>query len=328
MRFQQPSRRAMLSTALVGLSRLPEAAIASIPAASAHSSAQIASGLIRNLVAETPEIGGTLLRLAFHDCVTRDGAEGGSNGSVRFELDWRENRHLDVAISALDPIHQSVGSDLSYADLIVLAGAEAVAAAGGPTISMRELGTGRIDASKADPRSLRAPVIGGRDPCPPAPAECRSRISSTLPEPGLSTDGMRAYFRRLGFSDDELVALCGAHSLGRHASLLGVSRECLRMKPAMSDACIETGKRLPFVSSHPDQFDNSYFAALLRWRAQSLEPGEAYFIPTDVTLVLDPVFRRIVMRFARDESAFFNAWRRAYVKLAHIGFTQGQTTPK
>ena len=30
-------------------------------------------------------------------------------------------------------------------------------------------------------------------------------------------------FKRLGFSDDELVALCSAHSLGRHASLLGVS---------------------------------------------------------------------------------------------------------
>ena len=78
-----------------------------------------------------------MLRLAFHDCVTRDGAEGGSNDSVRFELDWRENRHLDVAISALDPIHQSVGSDLSYADLIVLAGAGAVAAAGAQRFDAR-----------------------------------------------------------------------------------------------------------------------------------------------------------------------------------------------
>ena len=92
------------------------------------------------------------------------------------------------------------------------------------------------------------------------------------------------------------------------------------MKPSISDACIEQGRRLPFVSSNPDRFDNSYFTALLKWEKRDLEPGEANFIPTDVTLVLDQRLRRHVELFASDEAAFFAVWRRAYCKLVRIGF--------
>ena len=52
------------------------------------------------------------------------------------------------------------------------------------------------------------------------------------------------------------------------------------------------------------KFDNSYFTALLKWEKRDLEPGEANFIPTDVTLVLDQKLRRHVERFASDEAAF------------------------
>ena len=55
---------------------------------------------------------------------------------------------------------------------------------------------------------------------------------------------------------------------------------------------------------------------------QALQPGEANLIPTDVTLVLDPRYRRVVERFARDESQFFAEFRRAYVKLVHVGFAE------
>ena len=315
------SRRAVLTTAAASCALTRPKPLFSTTLADAQ--AAMATALVRELLVDQPMLRGTLLRLAFHDCVTRDGGEGGSNGSVRFELDWRENRHLDVAVSALDKVHAQLSDaplgGVSFADLIALAGAEAVASAGGPAISPQEIGTGRVDASTADPRFLRRPIVGGGERCPPVPAECRAQVSSTLPTPGLSTDGMRAFFRRLGFSDDETVALCGAHSLGRHASLLGVSKECLRMRPTISDTCIEQGRRLPFVTSNPDTFDNSYFKALLKWESKALEPDEAYFIPTDVTLVLDPGFRRLVQRFASDEAAFFAAWRRAYCKLVRIG---------
>ena len=93
---------------------------------------------------EEPELAGTLLRLAFHDCITHDSGLGGSNGSIRWELGSRENRHLEVGIAALDNIHDA--SECSFADLIAGAGAAAVTAAGGPVISASDIGVGRIDA--------------------------------------------------------------------------------------------------------------------------------------------------------------------------------------
>ena len=132
------------------------------------------------------------------------------------------------------------------------------------------------------------------------------------------SSGLRLFFGRLGFSERETVALCGAHTLGRHASLLGVSRECLHVAP-LTDACIETGVRLPFVAEDADVFSNSYFRSLLRWYARDLD-GSAAFIPTDVVLVLDPRFRAVVQAFAADEDAFFAAFSSAYLRLVHLGF--------
>ena len=271
---------------------------------------------LRTTLAAEEALAGTLLRLAFHDSVTRDGGEGGANGSVRYELTWRENRHLGIALQALEPIQARHGCSL--ADLIACGGALAVSSAGGPSISLRELGLGRHDSTSADPRQLRSPV--GTRGCPPSPKECRGRVDSTLPSTGLDTDGLRRFFSRLGFSVEEAVALCGAHTLGRHASLIGVSKTCLRENP-LSDACIESGTRLPFVGGDADAFSNSYFKALLAWEERTLQPGDANFIPTDVVLTLSPQLREVVRSFAQDESRFFAAFRRAYLRLVRIGFT-------
>jgi catalase (peroxidase I) len=37
----------------------------------------------------------------------------------------------------------------------------------------------------------------------------------------LDSDGVRLFFGRLGFPEEEIVALMGAHTLGRFTSLLG-----------------------------------------------------------------------------------------------------------
>ena len=80
-------------------------------------------------------------------------------------------------------------------------------------------------------------------------------MKATLPSAGLDADGLGAFFgpRRLGFDDSAIVALSGAHTLGRHASLLGVSKACLRN---LTDECILTGTRQPFVGGDPDAFSN------------------------------------------------------------------------
>jgi hypothetical protein len=82
---------------------------------------------VRRLVSKDPKIAASLLRLAFHDAIARDTElrSGGANGSIRFELDRRANYGLSRPIEALAKIQTASG--LSWADTIVLGGAEAVA---------------------------------------------------------------------------------------------------------------------------------------------------------------------------------------------------------
>ena len=252
-------------------------------------------------VAADATVAGALLRLAFHDAVRRaDGQTRGADGSIQYEIPDAENVRLGrplALVMAMKP------DGLSVADAVAVAGAAAVEASGGPRIA---IGLGRLDASAAAPATLGRPIKQPGD-------EARDVVKRTLPEPGLSTVGLRRYFRRVGLSDQELVALMGAHTLGRHNTLLNMTKACLRN---LTRECLETAPvRAPFEARTPDAFDNSYYSLLLAWDDRSLERGKANFIPTDVALVLDASFRRHVVAFARSEPLFRTTFARAYAKL-------------
>ena len=76
--------------------------------------------------------------------------------------------------------------DISYADLIALAGARAVRITGGPDI---DVGVGRKDAIGADPP--------GR-----------------LPGENFSAQEQLEAFGAMGISPQQFIALCGSHTLG------------------------------------------------------------------------------------------------------------------
>lgn len=259
---------------------------------------------VREVVLAQPELAAAFVRLAFHDAATRDGSDGGPNGSIRFELDRPANLRLRVPLAAVEEARGALAPSLSLADAIALAGAEAVEAAGGPHIAVE---LGRRDASSADPETLARPIRA---------TEPRDGVTSTLPDAGLSSVGLRRYFARLGLGERDFVALSGVHGLGRHPSLVGMPRECLRK---LTPACLEAApNRPPFVTSSVDRFSNEYFRALLRWYARDIERGEAFFIPTDVALVVDAGLRRWVTVYARDEGAYRDAFARAYAKLCRV----------
>jgi len=249
-----------------------------------------------------PDTAAALLRLAFHDAVTRKGRRGGPNGSVRYELSRSENLGptLEAAVRALEPVVRQC--QVSWADAIAVGGAAAVEASGGPII---EVGTGRTDSLEADPDGL-------------------------LPDPGLTAGAIRDFFaERLGLTDEETVALCGAHTLGRWTSFIDVSKECLSKEEPEQWACSRReGRRLPFTE-HPGRFNSEYFQALVEWyqRRQAPAPTKRWkdrpedrlaplnLLPSDVGLLFDGKLRTVVSRFASDEPAFFAAFARAYLKL-------------
>jgi len=263
---------------------------------------------VNNLLQNDPSLAGPLIRLAFHDAATFQRDEsGGPNGSIRFELEWNENRGLSKPLEIVENIHNSSAA-LSLSDTIALAGAQAVETAGGPHIPIR---LGRVDATTADSLYLQTPFRGTMDD--------KSLVTRTLPSAGLDSVGLRRYFQRFHLSQAEFVALSGIHGLGRHVSLLGMSKECLRN---LTKTCLEEAPvRLPFVTSSVNRFDNSYFQYLLKWYNREIELGEAAFLPTDVALVVDSGLRRHVQRFAENDDLYRRIFTRAYQTLVETTAT-------
>lgn len=131
-----------------------------------------------------------VLRLVFHDAGTFEILEnaGGMNGSIVFELDRPENTGLKKPLKILGKAKAEVDmiQPVSWADIIAVAGAEAVSVCGGPNIPVQ---LGRIDSMVPDPEGK-------------------------LPQESLDASSLKRCFQRKGFSTQELVALSGAHTLG------------------------------------------------------------------------------------------------------------------
>lgn len=266
----------------------------------------------RNILKTNDSMAGPLVRLAFHDATT-----GYPNASIRFELERPENRGLTQPLQLLtdlwlsDFMTQHKQTTLSFADAIALAGSTAIHHAGGPFIPIR---VGRKDASEADPATLSRSSLNFNN----MSSQQVQYLTQSMPSAGLNSEGLRRYFSRLGLRQEEWVALCGVHGMGRHVSLLGMSKTCLRK---LTKNCLENAPvRLPFVTSSVDQFDNRYFQYLLRWYHREIDTlGEIAFIPTDVALVVDPGLRSHVERFSVHPDTYATTFARAYQKLVERG---------
>ena len=125
---------------------------------------------------------------------------------------------------------------------------------------------------------------------------------------------MRDIFYRQDFNDQEIVALSGAHALGRcHA-----------------DASGYVG---PW-SGTPLLFNNSYFVLLkgLKWapndeaaKFQYKDPsGQLMMLPSDIALIEDAKFKKYVDVYAKDQKKFFADFADAFEKLESLG-TSGLT---
>jgi len=269
----------------------------------------------REVLQSDPTLAGSIVRLAFHDATTRDiincgrTTMGGPNGSIQYEIEGRnENRGLSRPMKVVHSICNEVSDlEISLADTIALSGAAAVECSGGPEIKIR---LGRKDATEPDPAKIKHPVQMQTE---------RSKVETTLPSAGLDSDGLRLYFQRLGLSEAEWVALCGAHDLGRHITLLNMPKSCLKN---LTRECLEDAPvSIPFVTKNPDTLSNVYYQKLLEWNDRKIELGEVAFIPTDVDMVVDAGLRKYVERYAKDEQEFFRNFRIAYQKLVDVSAT-------
>ena len=209
------------------------------------------AGVLENEDYDDGSYGPVLVRLAWHASGTYDhkSKTGGSSGaSMRFEPESKHgaNAGLEVARDLLEPIKKQFPW-ISYADLWTLAGAVAIEEMGGPSIPWRPGRQDAIDSNSCTP--------DGR-----------------LPDGDKGASHIRDIFYRMGFDDREIVALCGAHTLGR----------------CHSD---RSGWVNPWTRA-PTTFSNLFFQELVnnKWRKkknfaplQYEDPtGEIMMLPTDM----------------------------------------------
>ena len=250
-----------------------------------------------------------LVRLAWHDSGTFDQAAGtgGANGSIRFdrELAHDANAGLKKAVGFLRPFKHRFPV-LSWADIIQLASAESIELAGGPRIPMRY---GRFETSTA--------------------AECP--VEGNLPDAMLGAQHLRDVFHRMGFGDRDIVALSGAHTLGRaFKERSGAVEEGYGAGTKFTGgATVARGDYAPGVgmaggrSWTPEwlSFDNSYFKYIHRKMADAGSQSQLAWFPTDTALHTDDVFKRSFEEFATSQTAFFKAYAPAHAQLSSLGST-------
>ncbi|KAJ1296612.1 hypothetical protein BS78_01G315100 [Paspalum vaginatum] len=205
-------------------------------------------------------MGASLLRLHFHDCFvqgcdasvllddtasfTGEKGAGPNAGSLR-GFDVVDN--IKMLLELLCP------QTVSCADILAVAARDSVVQLGGPSWTV---------------------LLGRRD----ATTASASLANSDLPGPTSSLSALLNAFSNKGLSSTDMVALSGAHTVGRAqckscrariyndtdidaafaASLRG---SCPAQAGGASDAALE-----PLDASSPDAFDNAYFANLLARR--------------------------------------------------------------
>ena len=177
--------------------------------------------------------GAFFVRLTWHAAGTYrigDGRGGAGTGAQRFSPlnSWPDNGNLDKARRLLWPIKQKYGKQLSWADLLVLAGNAAIESMGGKTFGF---GGGRPDIWEPEEDIYWGPeeemlgnnrYVGERLLNNPLAAVQMGLIyvnpqgPDGNPDPKLSAHDIRETFGRMAMNDYETVALiAGGHTFGK-----------------------------------------------------------------------------------------------------------------
>lgn len=248
---------------------------------------------IASLIESDKDKGPTLLRLAWHCSGTYDkksGTGGSSGGTIRFqsELAHGGNAGLTNAVKWLEPLKSKYPS-VSYGDLYTLAGVVAIKEAKGPTIPWS---SGRVDTSED------TVTPDGR--LPAADKGSPEKTASHL---------RKDVFGRMGFNDEAIVALSGAHALGRcHPDYSGY-----------------TG---PW-SFNPYVLSNAYYSLVLygKWTPKSWDgpfqyedaTGKLMMLVSDLVLRDDPKFAKYAKIYAADNQRFFADFSKYFQQLEELG---------
>ncbi len=266
--------------------------------------------------------GGLMIRMAWHAAGSyriADGRGGGGTGNQRFAPlnSWPDNVNLDKARRLLWPIKKKYGNQISWADLIILAGTIAYESMGLKTFGF---GFGREDiwhpekdtywgsekewlATSDHPNSRYS---GERELENPLAAVMMGLIYVNPegvdgnPDPLKTAQDVRETFARMAMNDEETVALtAGGHTVGKchgngDVELLGPDPEAAALEDQGLGWLNKTQRGIGrdtvgsgiegAWTSRPTQWDNGYFKMLLdhEWELKKSPAGAWQWEPVDI----------------------------------------------
>ncbi|MDG2320890.1 MAG: catalase/peroxidase HPI [Rhodospirillaceae bacterium] len=279
---------------------------------------------LRNLMTDSQDwwpadwghYGGLFIRMTWHSAGTyrtADGRGGGGTGNQRFAPvnSWPDNGNLDKARRLLWPIKQKYGNQISWADLMILAGNVAMESMGFKTFGF---GGGRIDIWQpeediywgAESEWLgNARYSGDRELENPLAAVQMGLIyvnpegPDGNPDPVASGVDVRETFGRMGMNDEETVALvAGGHTFGKahgagDPTLVGAEPEGAPIEEQGFGWInrFESGKGVHTTTSgiegawkpNPTTWDNGYFDMLFgyEWELTHSPAGAQQWVPVN-----------------------------------------------
>ncbi|MFZ2990645.1 catalase/peroxidase HPI [Ideonella sp.] len=262
------------------------------------------------------------IRMAWHSAGTyrtMDGRGGAGSGSQRFAPlnSWPDNGNLDKARRLLWPIKQKYGRQLSWADLMILAGNVALESMGFKTFGFaggrpdiwepeEDIDWGAEAEWLATSDKPASRYSGDRDLANPLAAVQMGLIyvnpegPDGKPDPLASARDIRETFARMAMDDEETVALvAGGHTFGKAH---GAADPGQYVGPEPEGAGIEemglgwtnrfgSGKGVHTITSGiegawtptPTTWDNSYFETLFGydWELTKSPAGAHQWTPKD-----------------------------------------------
>ena len=242
--------------------------------------------------------GPLFVRMAWHSAGTYrtgDGRGGAGNGTQRFAPlnSWPDNTNLDKARRLLWPVKQKYGNQISWADLMILAGNVAMETMGFKTFGF---GGGRADVwepeedvywGNEDTWLGDKRYSGDRELENPLAAVQMGLIyvnpegPNGKPDPVASARDIRETFARMAMNDEETVALiAGGHTFGKThgagpATDVGPEPEAAditaqglgwvsKYKSGKAGDAITSGLEGAWTTT-PTQWSNNYFHNLLSY---------------------------------------------------------------
>ncbi|WP_431821490.1 catalase/peroxidase HPI [Burkholderia sp. F1] len=300
--------------------------------------------------------GGLFIRMAWHSAGTYrtgDGRGGAGGGQQRFAPlnSWPDNGNLDKARRLLWPIKQKYGRNISWADLMILAGNVALESMGFKTFGYAG---GRADTWEPDDVYWGAEKIwlelsggpnsrysGDRDLENPLAAVQMGLIyvnpegPDGNPDPIAAARDIRETFARMAMNDEETVALiAGGHTFGKThgagpASNVGAEPEAAAIEEqglgwkssygtGKGKDAITSGLEVTWTTT-PTQWSNNFFENLFgyEWELTKSPAGAHQWVAKGADAVIpdafDPSKKHLPTMLTTDLSLRFDP---AYEKIA------------